>query len=134
MPHLSRAFLAGTAALALFAALPAKAQDRTTYVDYTNGGPERVEVIAPRGERSEIGAPIEYRSISREVRFDDLDLTTGRGAHILRARVRETARALCERLNVRYPVATSDSPPCYSTAVADAMDQADEAIAQARRD
>ena len=134
MSHLSPALLAGTAALVLLAALPAKAQDRVTTVDYTNGGTERIEVIAPRGQRSEIGAPIEYRSISREVRFDDLDLTTRGGAHELRARVRETARALCERLNVRYPVATSDSPPCFSTAVSDAMDQADEAIAQARRD
>ncbi len=75
MPLPSRPFLLGTVALALLAALPARAQDRTTYVDYGKGAPERVEVIAPR-ERSAIGAPIEYRSVSREVRFDDLDLAT----------------------------------------------------------
>ena len=126
-----RSFLFGTAALALVAALPARAQERT-YVSYSNGATERVEVIAPRGERSEIGAPIEYRSISREVRFDDL--ASVEGAHALRERVRRTARELCRSLDVRYPVATQDSPPCYSTAVADAMDQADAVIAQARRD
>jgi UrcA family protein len=67
------------------------------------------------------------------VRFDDLDLSTPRGAHILRVRIRNTARELCSKLDLRYPVATSDSPPCYRAAISDAMDQAETAIAQARR-
>jgi len=129
MPLLSKSWLAGFAALGLLsAAAPAFAQD---YGALTT---ERVEVIAPHhhAQRSAIGAPIVDVALTREVRLDDLDLATPRGAHILRARIRNTARALCERLDLRYPVATSDSPPCYRAAISDAMDQADAAIAQAR--
>ena len=113
-------------------AMPALAQsydrDGSAYV------PENVIVHAPpyRAERSVIGAPIEDVAISREVRFDDLDLSTHYGARELRNRVRETAQGLCNRLNVAYPAPTSDSPPCYQTALKDAMYQADRAIYDAR--
>ncbi|HJW41494.1 MAG TPA: UrcA family protein [Rhizomicrobium sp.] len=131
MPLFSKSLLAGTGALGLLlTTAPVFAQD------YDGLATERVEVIAPNhhhADRSSTGAPIVDVALTREVRFDDLDLSTPRGAHILRARIRNTAQELCSKLDLRYPVATSDSPPCYRTAVSDAMDQADTAIAQARR-
>ncbi len=136
MPNTSRplAFIAaGTLALAL-AAPAARAQDYRETSYYSNGAGEQIEVIAPRhhDERSVIGAPIRDVAISQAVRFDDLDLRTQEGAHILRARVRDAARDLCRRLDTRYPISTDDSPPCYSTALDDAMAQADRAIDDAR--
>jgi len=133
MSIFSRSLLFGGAALALLVALPAQAQERTTYTKIVDGVTERVEVIMPHEQRSEIGAPIEYRTVSREVRFDDLDLSTREGAQQLRNRVRETARELCNQPDIRIAVVTANSPPCYSTAVADAMEQVHDAVARARR-
>jgi UrcA family protein len=133
MSLLSRSFLFGGAALALLAALPAQAQERTTYTKIVSGAPERVDVFMPHDQRSEIGAPIEYRTVSRAVRFDDLDLTTRQGARELRDRVRRTARELCRRPEFSIAVAPVNGPACYGTAVEEAMDQVDNAIAQARR-
>ena len=82
--------------------------------------------------QGELGAPIENVSLSREVRYDDLDLTTPDGIHELRARIRFTAAQECRQLDTMYPIAADDSPPCYRTAVEGAMEQADNAIAQAQ--
>ena len=129
----TRNILLASAALGLTLglAVPTKAQD---YRDVSYGSTEEVIVTAPRPpqERGDYGAPIRDVALSSEIRFDDLDLTTGYGARALQRRVSATARDLCRRLEVRYPVATSDSPPCFQTAYENAMDQADEAIAQAR--
>ena len=129
----TRNILLGAAALGLTLgfALPATAQD---YREASYGSTEEVIVHAPHQtpQRSAIGAPIVDVALSSDVRFDDLDLTTGGGVRVLEHRVRAAAHDLCRRLDVRYPVATSDSPPCYQTAYADAMEQADDAIARAR--
>jgi len=128
----TRAMLLGAAALSLaLSAIPAAAQD---YRDVSYGSTEEVIVTAPRPPeaRGSFGAPIRDVALSGDVRYDDLDLTTGYGARTLEHRVSRAARDLCRRLDVRYPVATADSPPCYQTAYEDAMDQADAAIAQAR--
>jgi len=129
----SRNILLAAAAigLTLGVAAPTAAQD---YRDVSYGSTEEVIVSAPRPsqERSSIGAPIRDVAISQQIRTDDLDLTTGYGARTLEHRVSRAARDLCRKLDVRYPVATSDSPPCYQTAYEDAMDQADAAIARAR--
>ena len=125
-------FLAAAAVgLTLGAAVPTKAQDYRT-VSY--GSTEEVIVTAPRPtqERGAYGAPIRDVALSGEVRYDDLDLTTGYGQRTLERRVSRAARDLCRRLDVRYPIATSDSPPCYQTAFDGAMEQADDAIARAR--
>jgi UrcA family protein len=135
--RLSRALIPSAFLTALLAAsaLPAAAQDyRYEQTSYDNGPGEVVEVIVPRhrAERSVIGAPIEDVALSSAVRFDDLDLTTSWGAHALRERVRETARTLCRKLDVRYPISVSGDPPCYDEALRDAMAQADAAIGAAR--
>ena len=129
------ALTAVSAAGLVLAASAAGAQD---YDDqgssYQNSSGEQVEVTAPRyhAERGENGAPIRDVSMSREVRYDDLDLRTGHGARELKSRISFTARSLCERLEVAYPVATSDSPPCFETALKHAMYQANAAIRDAR--
>ena len=100
---------------------------RRPYIVY---GPHR------EGERSAIGAPIEDVSISRPVRYDDLDLRTDRGVHELKRRILHTADGLCRRLDVVYPgrfyPPTSDNLPCRQTVIEDAMEQADAAIARER--
>jgi UrcA family protein len=89
--------------------------------------------IALKTTRPEIGAPIENLSLSREVRFDDLDLRTSGGAIALRDRVRQAALNLCQQLENQY-VAMDDSRPCYRTAYDDAMDQVDAAVQKAHDD
>jgi UrcA family protein len=126
------AVFAATAISMVLGTAPVSAQDYRTvvYDDPT----EHVTVTAPRPpqDRSTIGAPIVDVALSREVRIDDLDLRTGYGVRVLERRVSAMAQALCRRLDLRYPIATSDSPPCYEAAYDDAMAQADEAIARAR--
>ena len=128
--------LAATACGLALIGSPVNAQEYTRYgepVSYGTPADEEVEVIAPRYHpRSAIGAEIRDVALSREVRFDDLNLRTAWGARELRARVRYTASNLCMKLDVRYPVSADNSPPCYSTAVRNAMYEADEAISDAR--
>jgi UrcA family protein len=140
--------LAISALASVFAASAATAQDYNDYPPRPTARPaDEVIVIAPRGRhydsshRSDIGAPIETVSLSRPVRFDDLDLSTRWGAQRLRERVRYAAQQMCRRLDTEYPVNAADEPRdafgsgnCYRDAVADGMDQADQAIEQAQSD
>jgi UrcA family protein len=121
-----------TAGALAFAAAPASAQGG--YTDTVNGPNENVEINGPHVGQShgKLGEPLMLTSISQQVYFDDLNLRTGRGAHILKQRVRLTARMLCRELDERYPVTADDSPPCYSAALEDSMYQANRAIAEAR--
>jgi UrcA family protein len=138
--HIPRhvALFATAAAVCAFAATAAPAQEYGSYDQgpgYYGPPPEEVIIQAPRyrpPQRSTIGAPIENVAMSRAIRFDDLDLRTSWGAHALRERIRYTARTLCNRLDFVHPISTSDSPPCYRTALEDGMAQADAAIAEAR--
>jgi UrcA family protein len=120
------AFTLGTAS--------ANAQDYGSYDnDVYQNAPENYEVIAPHPRpQTKFGAPSVRRSLSQEVFFDDLDLRTNRGAHILRSRVRLTARLLCRDLDERYPVTADNSPPCYRNAAENGLYQADLAIRDAR--
>jgi UrcA family protein len=92
---------------------------------YQTGPDNEITVYgARRQERdSTTGAPIETVRASRVVYYGDLDLSTRAGAHVLRARVARAANAACDELDVAYPIATSDSPPCFETAYREAMEQ-----------
>jgi UrcA family protein len=132
--------LAATA-IGLALAAPANAQQYDRQYDrygepmYGNSSDEQIVVTAPRyHRRSEIGAPIRDVALSREVRFDDLDLRTASGAHALKVRIRSTANDLCQRLNILYPVSYGNNPPCFQTTVHRAMYQADRAISDARNE
>jgi UrcA family protein len=131
------ALLASALGLAL-AASSAGAQDYNDSAPaYRSTSTEEVVVAAPRNrvERSgTTGAPIVDVALQRPVRFDDLDLRTEGGAHMLRERVRFTAQRLCRDLDRRYPITVSGGPSCYREAVDDAMEQAETAIDQARSD
>src|ERR1700744_2702179 len=104
-----RMALLASALGALFIA-PAVAQQ---YDDST----ENVIVTAPNfhAERSTLGLPGKL-SLTREVSYRDLDLNTREGARELRARVRDTAREICDQLNDAYPVREqAGEPKCYET-------------------
>jgi len=115
-----------TTAVALILATSALAQSYA-------GPTEDVIVRAPHygPQRSDIGAPIQNVSLSREVRFDDLDLRTVWGARALRSRIRETALNLCRQLDNQY-VTLGDNRSCYRTTYEDAMMHADDAIRTTR--
>jgi UrcA family protein len=131
--------LLAASAIGLMFATAASAQDYGPYDDAppppAYGPTEEVTVIAPPyyQERSRTtGAPIRDVAMSREIRFDDLDLTSDWGARALEQRVKYSARDMCRKLDQLYPISATDSPPCYETAVNNAMAQADEAISRAR--
>lgn len=137
---MKRAFSAGTrhalVAAAGFAAL-AFASPPTSAQPYDAGyyRPE-VQVIAPRPRpetNPRLGAPPEKISLSQSVPFGDLDLTTWRGAHALRERVRETAYDVCTRLRDYAPHRMPGTPSCYREAVSNGLVRADEAIASTRQ-
>jgi UrcA family protein len=126
-----------TSALGVCAmSLPANAQTYSGDDGYTTQAPEEVIIRAPRyhaPQRSTIGAPIRDVAISEPVRFDDLDLNSDRDVRRLENRIRERAGILCRRLDATHPITVSDGgPSCYRGAVADAMDQVDAAVEQAR--
>jgi UrcA family protein len=125
------ALLAGAIGLGFTAAASAQDYGRPVYHDY--GPTQEITITAPHRhtERSTIGAPIEDVALSRPVRYDDLDLTTDWGIHRLHERIAYTARVLCNRLDVTHPIAVSDSPPCYRTAMEEAAPQALAAIDRA---
>jgi UrcA family protein len=136
------ALLAGAAGL-LLAAAPASAQSYGPYNEAPYAGPadEEVIVTAPRERRFReqwsgtrpLDFPPERVSLSRSVRFDDLDLSTWQGAGELRRRVRHAARAVCGDLREAYPFQRlTTSTPCYRDAVEDGLVRADEAISGAR--
>lgn len=85
-----------------------------------------VTVYAPRTVgRSDIGAPIQEVRASRVVRFDDLDLDSRWGAHVLKVRIERAANQACDELDQDYPI-SDDSTPCRQTAVDHAMYQVRE--------
>jgi UrcA family protein len=128
--------LAGAFGVLAAGAAGAQDYDRAAPGYAYSQGPEEVIVQAPRWyepRRTSIGAPIRDVSLSEAVRIDDLDLRSGRDVRRLEARLREHAGILCRRLDVQYPVTISaSSRNCFQDAMADAMDQAEAAIAQQR--
>ena len=99
---------------------------------------QEITVTAPRvvhqtiGRSSTTGAPIEQTSISRPVSYSDLDLSKPSGATILRKRVEDISKSLCQELDQLYPLEPKD-PGCVPRAVNGATDQIDRAIAAAKK-
>lgn len=133
--HSSTALLAGAFGLVL-AVSTAAAQDygRTAATAYQND--ESVQVTAPRFRTSPDGqrlnGPLEKVSLTTHVRYDDLNLRTGRGAHALRMRVRDAAQDTCTRIAEAYPVQQAFGTNCYKTALENGELRADAAIRDAR--
>ena len=120
---------------AILAASAAYAQDydRDRPVSYASST-ETVEVYGPRlrVERAPLNGPVDKISLSRLVRYDDLDLRTAGGARELRARVREAAQDVCGTLADAYPIPEAPGTSCYKTALQDALLRVDGAIRDAR--
>jgi UrcA family protein len=119
---------------ALLALSPVMASDIDRDVTSQSAATEKIEVYAPhvRVDRSPLNGPVHKISMSRAVRYDDLNLRTARGAHELRLRIRDVARDICSQLEETYPVPEAPYTSCYRTAVNDAMLRADGAIRDAR--
>lgn len=119
---------------ALLAISPVLARDVERDVTGQSTATEKIEVYAPhfRIDRSRANGLVNKISLSRAVRYDDLDLRTARGARELRLRVHDMARDICSELQAAYPVPEVPGTSCYRTAVEDAMWRADGAIRDAR--
>lgn len=116
--------------------------DRGYDNDYANpagyvSSDEDVHIAVPRYNygMGKLGAPNMRVFLSREVRYDDLDLRTRHGARILRDRVKLTARILCRDLDQRYPVTADDGGDqitCYHNASENALYRVHRAVVEAR--
>jgi len=116
---------AAALAFGLAAALPVAAQPGYgPYDDDANTTSGIVVTAPPYHERdSATGAPIEWVSASRVVRYGDLDLNRRWGRRELHARIVRAARSACDELDQAYPVTAPDSPPCVRSAVRQALYQ-----------
>jgi UrcA family protein len=131
-PNLQKTILGGVFFAGVLAASSAWAQGSA----YSNGPTESLQVIAPhfRADSTPLNGPLEKMSLSRKVRYDDLNLLTRRGAHELEWRIWSTAQEVCGRLAEAYPVYESTTEkPCARTAYENAMVKAYGAISNARQ-
>lgn len=78
--------------------------------------------------RSLTGTPVEVTTVTRKVRYADLDLTTHTGAKELAKRVNDTAKIVCRQLDKIYPATVAEGPACIRKASRDGMVQASAAI------
>jgi UrcA family protein len=126
------AIFAGSLMLAASASV---AQDTGNYeaAAYT-ADTEEVIVTAPdiRVERNPVFGLPGKATLSRRVAYSDLDLTDPNDARMLRQRVRETARDICDTLRDAYPLRQQPGTSCYRDALKDAMPRTDAAIREAR--
>ena len=132
MPIRNLAVVAGALLLSVSAA-PAQELAQYKSAAYTPGT-EEVIVTAPdiHMERGSIFGLPGKATLSRRVAFNDLDLTEPSDARMLRQRVRDTARDVCDTLRDAYPVHEQPGTSCYRDALKDAMPRADAAIREAR--
>jgi UrcA family protein len=129
------ALLAGAFGLALTAS-SANAQDYGRYQNASYQDDENVQVTAPRfrvdGTQRRIDGAVEKISLSTNVRYDDLDLRSRGGAHMLKVRVRDAAQDTCTRLAEAYPLIQAMGTNCYKTALQNGELRANAAIRNAR--
>jgi UrcA family protein len=129
-------FAASSFALMLAGVSPAAAQQNCgTYGGYDPKIPtENVIVSAPHMtiDHGRLNGPIGRVSVSVRVSYADLDLCTQSGDDALKARIREAARDVCGKIDEQYPVSIMSDRPCFRGAVADAVQQANLRISEAR--
>ena len=93
-----------------------------------------MEVVTVEAVRSTIvgqsryGVPIREVTIQSRVSYADLDLTSASGALQLENRIKETAKAACERIKVDIPAEGSSQAACVKDAVDGAMKEAHKVI------
>jgi UrcA family protein len=79
------------------------------------------------------GASDHVISISRRVSFADLNLASYSGSQEVEARVRTTAKALCDKLDELYSTSRIDVQACVGEAVSKGMADVRVAIATAEK-
>jgi UrcA family protein len=79
------------------------------------------------------GASADVISISQRVSYADLNLATASGSREMEARVRNTAKALCEKLEQRYPLSGTSVETCVRNAVDKGMADVRAASAAAEK-
>jgi UrcA family protein len=72
-------------------------------------------------------------SISSRVSYADLNLASYSGSQEIEARVRSTAKTLCEKLDQMYPTSLIDVQACVGNAVSKGMANVRVAIAAAEK-
>lgn len=87
-----------------------------------------VTVYAPRryARQPTTGALVRLRNVSTTVPLDDLDLSTRYGARIAKARISRAARDVCDEAERAYPGSSDVPGGCYSMAVRDGLQQAQD--------
>lgn len=85
---------------------------------------EHVTVFAPYVLQKSLSgsarAPVMTVTISRNVSYQDLDLTTDQGVAALEGRVRQAAQDICHELDRRYPATVYTPMPNSKNCVTDA--------------
>jgi len=128
----SKLKLGAIAGAAMFIASAAGAQDFDRDRSDTT---ETIRVYAPRHftvERRPMNGPVQKISLSRSVRYDDLDLRTRTGARELRMRVSAAAADICSQLADISRVHEQPGTSCFTDAKQDALVRADAVIRDAR--
>jgi UrcA family protein len=72
-------------------------------------------------------------TLSERLNVADLDLSTPTGAHQLRARINDSARAVCQQFELLSPTSDSSYASCVRDAVAEATKHTDELVVAARK-
>lgn len=98
--------------------------------DYADN--EEIVVSAPHFAPTDARGMGQRVALSQPVSYSDIDLRTRHGAHILRARIRDTARQICTQLDAAYPGPGGETQACMRDASRNAMNEADDIIADAR--
>ena len=80
-----------------------------------------------------IGATDEIISVSQRVSYADLNLATTSGSREMEARVRNTAKALCDKLERKYPLSAVAVETCVRDTVNKGMADVRTAIAAAEK-
>jgi UrcA family protein len=84
--------------------------------------------------RTGVGAPVDRVTLTHQVSYADLDLTTRAGETELHRRIAETARFACEQIERLYPAQTESLARCTRGAIEDASSQVTAAIDSAERE
>ena len=98
------------------------AAEQPTEITITASGEMQVVV-----EQSAYGTPIEMVTLTRHVRYADLDLSKTADAAELEKRVNQTATDACKELDARYPFEPNAADECTKAATKTAMGMDPEA-------
>jgi UrcA family protein len=85
--------------------------------------------------RTNWGVPVELVSLTREVGYADLDLSTPAGVAALKGRVQDMAKEACSELDHMFPEGTNlpvpGDPDCVRAATSNSLAQVDMIVAAA---